>query len=204
LKASRQVRTIVGQIKSESPVEWNRWPGIQVKEMCELYIEIGWCKVYPNKVSQYEAFQFALTQVELKIKEILGNFIKMDWLRKYMIMHSVFPIDANKSSDWLVKFMSEQLVPTDKEVDEIHQSEDVPDWVMEKLKKFAPRAFTNFESSYDGVRIEYKMWGDTRKGESRDPINVIDLGWEKYDNEIKKRKKAQESVKEYGEIDIQF
>lgn len=168
----------------------------------DLYIDLRWCKPHSNDLEQYEALEQSLIVVELKIKGILKAVInKTENLKMHMIIHSVFPINAHKSGDWLVKFMIDELYPSDKEVAEAFESEEVPDWIMKKLAIFKPRALCKF-GYISNERIEYEMWGNPKEGGSYDPINVIDRGWEEYEKEIAQKKYAIESLNQFETIKI--
>lgn len=202
MKLSRSVNVLVGQIKSGKQVNWYSWKLNDIVQMCLFYKELGWCKDYKSNIAQYEAFEFALRQVELKIKEILKNFLKRSWLKQFLIVHSVFPLNANRSGDWFVKFMCDNLVPTDDEVKNIYKKDVIPDDILDHLAIFDPRPMSQFEKLYEFIRIEYKFWGDPRKGESTSPINIIDLAWEKIELEVLEREEAKKEIATYDFVDI--
>lgn len=178
MKNVRTISDLTINLKNNRPVDWYNWRAKHLISICNFYIEIGWCKKYNNYLEQFEEFQLAVSKVDDNRERIIRSILdRSPGLREYLMIHSVFDIDDNNSGDWLVKLMINKLVPTDEEVARAHKLDCIPDEIMEKLSVFDPKPF-GFEKNLDETIIRYKMYGNWRKGESTDPITVIDRGWE--------------------------
>ena len=167
-------------LKNEKPVDWYGWSFNEIESIRRFYTQVGWCKSHENKLRQYEDFQQAVLEVNNSKERILKGIInskKSPGLRQFLIIHSVFDIDDNKSKDWLVRLMINELQPTDEEIIEIHRKDKIPDFIMEKLSIFNPQPF-GFEKHIDNVKIYYKMINNWVDGVYIEPITIIDRDWE--------------------------
>jgi len=192
----------VGNLKSGKQVDFYDWHNSDIASYCEMYISFGWCKRYKDNIWQYEAFQEAVRSVELKIKIILDRIIdKVPGLKQFMIIHSVFGIHDNVSSDWLVRYMINKLYPTDEEVEKAHEKDHVPEEIMDQLKIFDPMLL-GFEKNCYNIRLEYKMWGNSQKKESIYPLTIINRSWEIIEIEIKRIKDAKAFLSQFKAIDL--
>ena len=167
-------------LKNEKPVDWYGWSFNEIESIRRFYTQVGWCKNHENKLRQYEDFQQAVLEVNNSKERILKGIInskKSPGLRQFLIIHSVFDIDDNKSKDWLVRLMINELQPTDEEIIEIHRKDKIPDFIIEKLSIFNPQPF-GFEKHIDNVKIYYKMINNWVDGVYIEPITIIDRDWE--------------------------
>ena len=167
-------------LKNERPVDWYGWSFKEMESMRKFYTSVKWCDNHKDMLRQYEDFQQAVLMVNNNKERILRGIInskKSPELKQFLTIHSVFDIDDNKNSDWLVKLMLEELSPTDKDVEEAHKKDEIPDFIMEKLSIFNPQPF-GFEKNWDNVKIYYKMVGNWKDGVYTEPITVIDRDWE--------------------------
>lgn len=165
-------------LKNNSPVSWYSWSIKNLESICRFYIKIEWCKRHHDKLMQYESLQEAVTMINNNKEKILSGIInKSPGLRQFLIIHSVFNIYDNKSEDWLVRLMIDELYPTDKEIVMAHKKDEIPDFIMDKLSIFDPKPL-GFEKNLDNVKIHYKMIDNWEDGKYTDPITVIDRLWE--------------------------
>lgn len=170
----------MGLLESKKPVDWSSWVNRELAEILQFYIEIEWCKFYPqDQLKQYKAFLHAANQFDRQAKGILRNIIRVvPGLKMYMVKHSVFRVGANREDDWFVQFMMYELMPTDEEIQKELTLPGVPEEYLARLRDagFDPGPIG---MTMDNIRIEYKLWGHPRRGESPHPINIIDIDWEK-------------------------
>ncbi len=150
---------------------------------------------------QYEAFGEAVKIMIAKKEAIIKNTLKqVPGLRRYMTIHSVFelPDKDNLSNpclnDWLVKLMVKELVIPEDEIKTLHKKDDIPQDILDQLSTFDPKPL-GFEKYYDGIRIEYDS-------KNRDPINVIDVVWEKIDDHRMNNDDIENFIAEYETIDV--
>lgn len=188
-------------LKNGKPVDWYSWYVSHIMSICDFYIEIGWCKRYKDRLEQLEQFQQAVIRVDDNRERILKIFLKNSpGLRTYLMIHSVFDIDDFKKGDWFVKFMINELNPTDEIIKKVHEKDHVPEEILEKLAIFNPRPL-GFEKHVDNVEIRYKMYGNWRKGESSDPIVITDRAWENIGRKIS-QEEMEKIISSYEPITI--
>jgi hypothetical protein len=167
-----------------------------------MFIELGLCEKYDDRLLQYEKFEQVVLNIKNKTRDMLKAIINgVPNLKLFMIIHSVFGINDNKRGDWLVQFLSKELMPTEEDIKMLHQLDDVPQDALDQLKMFDPKP-VGFEKHLHNVRIEYKMWGDREKGEQVDPVKIIDRGWETIGREIELRANVSELISKYKTINI--
>jgi len=192
---------MVINLKSGMLDDWYNWTTSEIMSICQFYIDIGWCKKYEDNLRQYEEFQQSVLRVNNNKEKVLSGIIdRSPGLLQYLMIHSVFDIDDYIHGDWLVKFMIEKLSPTDKDVADAHNINNVPEWVMKELSIFDPKPI-GFEGLLDNTEIYFKMFGDWRKGESTDPITIVDKAWKGYGKKIPNEKLA-EILSSYDNIRI--
>jgi len=161
-------------IKNNKPVNWFSWQIQEILSLCDFYIEIGLCKKYENMLQQLEEFQLAILRIDENRENFLKKIMKASYsLKRHLMIHSVFDINSPKSNDWLVKFMINELQPTEEEIEEAHKKEEIPNWIKNSLSIFDPQPI-GIEKYLDNVEIQYKMYGDWKKGEFYDPIIISD------------------------------
>ena len=176
---------LVNSLISGEQVNWNDWTNREILSYCDLYIEAKWCNVYKKRDDQIREYQQAVHNVEGKKIAILDSIIDgTKYLKKYMIMHSVFDINADTKGDWFVKYLVNKLQPTQEQVDYVHKKNEIPANIMEMFNKFDPKPISNFEENYDDTLISYKLHGKRFKGEQSEPIFRIDKVWERMERQI--------------------
>ena len=162
----------------------------EIHKLCDFYIELGWCKMYNNRADQFESFLSAIYRFSIKKEMILANIMhKSPSLRRYMMIHSVFPVNVKKR-DWLVKFMIQSLYPSDKYVEQIIIPKDVPEHIINKFAIFNPKPVG---LEMEPVRIMYGMW----QSGFAPPINIIDTDFE---NTGTKRLDVAKEIYKYDDI----
>ncbi len=188
-------------LKNKKQVNWFSWQAQYISSLCNFYIETGWCKNYEDDLIKYEEFLQAVTMVDDNRKYVLHRIInKSRGLREFLMIHSVFDIKSNAKGDWLVKFLIDELYPTDEDVKKAHEKELVPYWVLEKLSIFDPRLI-GFEGKLDNIEIRYKMYGNWNKGESSDPIIINNRAWENTGKQLT-NKELEKFISSYKTITV--
>ena len=176
---------LVNKLTSKEQINWNDWINREILSYCDLYIEAKFCKVYKVRYDQILAYQQAVHNVKEKRIDILDAIIdNTKYLKKYMIIHSVFDIKANTTGDWFVQYLIDKLQPTQEQVDYVHKKNDIPANIMEMFNKFNPRPISNFEETYDNALISYKLHGKRLEGEQSEPIFRIDKVWNSMERQI--------------------
>jgi hypothetical protein len=194
---------VVNTLKSSESVEWKDWYNSELISLCKAFIELGLCEKYDDRLLQYEEFEQVVMNVRRKTVDMLKIIINgVPDLKLFMIIHSVFGINDNKKSDWLVRFLIKELVPTEEDIKNLHQVDKIPQDILDQLKAFDPKPI-GFDKYLQNIRIEYKMWGDRERGEQTDPVKVIDRDWEMIGKEMELRANVSEFISKYKVIDIQ-
>ena len=170
MKLRKSLLELLNKIENDEFINWSDWKTSSIKDSCNFFIEIKFCKKYDDLFSQYNAFLSSINMVYNNKERMLFETISASpGLKQYLQIHSVFKIDANSNGDWFNHAMINILQMTDEEVENVFKKEFVPPEILEKLKIFNPEPI-GFE--VDNIRIEYDFWG--RGG----PIRVIDIDWE--------------------------
>lgn len=196
-KKSKNLAGLVALLKSSRPVDWGSWVNRELVDLLGFYIEIGWCKQYDNEITQYRAFLHAVDRFSARKEEILRKIIRtVPGLKVYMVLHSVFRITAPREDDWFVQFMVEELRLTDEEMAEATKAPEIPQEFLDALKDFDPEPVGLV---MDNVRLEYKLWGHPKRGESPMPIHIIETDWEKIESEAPPD--PEQFLSQYDEID---
>jgi hypothetical protein len=193
---------LVGTLKSGEPVDWEDAEVKRIMDTCRFYNEMGLVDYSADLVTMYETLMTKIKATRKNIKEIINKIIKnTKGMRYYMIMHSVFPVNAMEENDWLVKLMLEILDPTDKDIQWfIRKPAFIPADIMSSLSCFDPEVLT---VSVDTIRIEYQLY------KSRNPINVIDTDFEKItglkpDDEVRAHETDILSTYDVQDFDLPF
>jgi len=198
---SRLSAVLVNNLVNGKTVDWNNWTNREILNYCDLYIESKWCNVYKMRVDQIQEYQQAVHKVESRKIDILNSIIdKTKGLKKYMMIHSIFNIDAKSKGDWFVKYLVNKLQPAQWQVDIVHKKKEIPTDIMELFKKFNPKPISDYDEVLDNTKIYYKLYGNRFKGEQSDPILVIDRSWEKLDRPIP-IEEVEESISSFEEIE---
>jgi len=155
------------------------WGSFQVKD-CERYVdfyvnELKWVKRFDDLCTQYLALSALIDHIYKNKENVLDSIIdKVEGMKDFLLIHSVFDLDDNDDSDWLVSYMVRKL-----DYDFIPAKQDVPKLVLDKLKLFNPREIDFLK---EDVVITYGMWKKGPTGRLLDPINIS------YWNDIQERK----------------
>ena len=170
IKRQNRLRDLVNDLERGSYINWSDWKIGELHNLCKFYIDNKICKKIDDQAKQYREFYFKVLEVNSARGRMLNDIINHSpGLKQYLQIHSVFEIGA-KNKDWLNLEMISILSVSEKDIEEAHKKEFVPQIILDKLKMFDPEP-AGFE--VDPVRIEYDLWG--RNG----PIAVIDTDWEK-------------------------
>ena len=173
------------KLKNDDPIDWYNWKYMEIESLRNLYVEIGWCKEYKDKLKNYEMFLITVKEVSEKIEDILELIIiKTKGLKRFMSIHSVFNIHDNIKGDWFVKFIINILKVTDEEIYEAHRKDEIPEEIMSKLSIFDPKPL-GFEKYIHDIELHYKLWGNWKKYEQTDPIKIFNRTWESIGKKMK-------------------
>jgi len=176
LKKSNSLKGLVNSLKSGHEIDRDGWDFKGITPILSSYIRVGWCKRSDNEVEQYEWLMQAVNHMEVTKREFLRTlFDRVDGLRQFLIMHSVFDLTSGKSNDWLVKFMRDYTQLTDEEVCDYMYKQELPEDVVNLLDIFGPECA---DVPTDDVTIRYGMWMKSSEGRPVDPIWVIDNIWD--------------------------
>lgn len=127
-----------------------------------------------------------LTRVRSNFESIFVNTVEsVEYMKMYLITHSVFDIHDNTSRDWFINFMMSYLTPTEREVNEYLKLTEIP----EDLKELMDGVFSSIPALYvseldDGKIITYGLWQRNSDGRVTNPILIkdVDDAFEKYEN----------------------
>jgi len=171
LKVQKSLVEAVSSLRSNQPININQWKMDDIKSLCEFYIELGWGKRYKQWADQLEVFLSSIYRFISKRCKVLANMIyKTPVLRKYLTIHSVFPINE-KEYDWLIRFMINILYPSDRDIENLIKTKEVPEYIINKLSIFNPEPI---KLEFFPHRIKYGMW----QKKFAPPINIIDIDFE--------------------------
>jgi hypothetical protein len=193
------LRKLIISMGQQEFVDWGTYANREIMKCWDLYLSIGWCKKEDgvDDFLKMTSLLRAIEKVNENIEQVLDSFIlRMPDLRKFMILHSVFPATYNRTHDWLQGYMVRRLMPTDKEVKDWLFVPELPSELSEQFAAFDPEPLAP-NMQMDNVRIEYQMFGNVKRGESDNPINVIDTDWEQM-----KAINIAEIIKRMPEIDL--
>jgi len=184
-------------IKKGGHLNPSKWAHAEVLNTLEVMSEIGWCQKKPDKVAEIEGLAEALRKVGRKKEDIIANFIrKTPGLRQFMCMYSVFDIEDDR--DWFTEVLIEEVLMSEREVRELMTAGEIPPDVRKKFAIFKP---VPVAYEWEPIRIEYKLWGNPKLGESTDPINIIHLGWEE-DSDTLSDKESSDFIKQQGVLKL--
>jgi hypothetical protein len=155
------------------------WGSFQVQDCAryaDFYVkELKWVKGFDDLCKQYLALSALIDHIYKNKEKVLDSIIdKVEGLKDYMLIHSVFDREDNDDSDWLVSYMIEKL-----NYDFTPAKQQIPKEVLDKLEPFNPREIDFFK---EDVVITYGMWKKGPSGRLLDPICISH--W----NDIQERK----------------
>jgi hypothetical protein len=155
---------------SGGAITLNDWQIKEIRSVCNLFVEVKFCKKVQNEIAQLEAFANSIGQIYPRKEEMVEKLISTaPGLRDYLIVHAEPKPGIVIEDDWLAMKLVNFLKPSDSDIERIYKKQPVPQYVLDKLSIFDPEP-VGFEK--DAIRIEYGFYG---KG---DPLNVIDTAWE--------------------------
>jgi len=174
------LRKLIALMDKGEWVDWGTYTNREISKCLDLYTSVGWCKkTIKTPIAQMQSLLRAIENVNEHVEKVLDSFIlRKPYLRKYMILHSVFPVEYKQNHDWLQGYMARRLMPTDREVEEWLAVPELPPELAEQFAAFDPKPISQ-HMQMDNVRLEYQMFGNVKRGESDNPINAIDIDWEK-------------------------
>lgn len=188
---------VVNSLKSTEQRNWSPWENNDLQMICNTYIDCKLCRKHYNLLKQYEAFAASVAMVSKNIEGILRGFInRVPDLKIFMMVNSVFDVNANRNGDWLVKFFIRELFPTDQQIEEVYEKDEVSQEILDKLKMFDPTPL-GFEHYCDDIRIEYKLFNGYK-----DSINMIDPVWEDVNEETRYLPKVSKFIAAYNTISL--
>jgi len=105
--------------------------------------------------------------------KMLNGFMKDRYLRNFLVIHSVFRLDALSDGDFVETYMINKLSVTDEQAQKPFQKQ-IPAYIKDKLFIFNPEPIP-FE--VHPFRVEYGFRPDSGS-ENRyyDPIRITDVG----------------------------
>jgi len=198
--------TLVEKLKSKEQVDFNSYQVENFLVMYHYFVKIKWCKYTSEYDIQLERLMRAIKSFDSKRKSIISDIVnKSKGLRMYLIIHSIFPINTNKKKSeegeeyvgWFTKLMAKLLQPSEEEIKSMHEYAPIPDDVLNSVSIFEPKRLTNFDILFDDKIISYKLWGDTSKDESYQPITFIDRRWDNIGLDRKARIKNKEFISKF-------
>jgi hypothetical protein len=187
----------LGDLKLNKIPDFGRGAAKELEGYLHLFLDLGWCTKGDGYLDTYARLAVAFNSVEEKIEQIISDIVsRTENMKQFLIVHSVFSRFAYSQGDWLEKYMIQLLTLTDEDIEWFNTAPYVPKDIMEKLSILDPEPIRYL---IDPIIVEYKMWGNSKNGESYDPINVIDLDWKDlHKNFIK----IEDRIKQYSVIEL--
>lgn len=184
---------LISDLKNKQIPNFDKNPAKELENYLNMFLDLRICDRGDGYVDTYERLLVAFHEVSENINQIISDIVnQVPYMRKFLIIHSVFDINTKKG-DWLQRFMAEILQPTPKDMEWFHSKPIVPKDIMDKLSILDPESIRWMN---DPIMIKYKMWGKVSDGDSYEPINIIDLDWKSADKERQEKK----SIWDYGVI----
>ena len=136
------------------------------------FVQFGLCSSSKNDLEKMLKLRIASDNVRNNVEQIMGRFLENKALKDFLIIHSVFRIDAMYSGDMLESVMV-KLLDVDNEYLSKFDKKSIASVGLSRLvdsEKFDLCKFTVFP-----FNIRYKMFGNYKLGESYQPIEVYDV-----------------------------
>jgi len=163
--------------------------GTAFKYLCT----VGWCSDTKSELNNFKILMPALSDISRNMVNVLDGFMRDRELLAFLVLHSVFRVDARTHGDFIEMYMASKLRITDEQAIRPFQK-TIPDEIKKQFALFdiEPIPFELYP-----YRVEYGCRQNHETGEmSYNPINVIDIDWE-----IKKDAfKPKEFLSQYDDI----
>lgn len=161
-------------LRQGKPVELDKWREESISKSIDLYVKMGRMKRSEDLLKTYSDFLEQIQWIKNNAETIVRVVVKKtEGMRPFLLAHSNFHGDAATSDDWFTRMMYYYLAATEEDVKSVTEKEDVPDSIMSMFSMFDPEKMTIIQ--IEPIRIEYAFY------DQRDPINIIDEGWERED-----------------------
>jgi len=149
-----------------------------MKRALDYYRSINMCTDTNDEVEDFNSLITTLQWVEGNKVEVLDTFMRDEILRKFLIVHSVFDVNARKSRQFIEQYMIRRLEVSDEMLYKAFNKKVV---IPMELEIFDLEPVSILVSPY---RIEYGCRKRLVSGESSgtNHITVTDLDWEDINN----------------------
>jgi hypothetical protein len=182
----------IGLLEKNQLVIFDRFPYSDLQNVLNLFIELGWAKKYETEKQTYTELLPVCRMIEDNIESIITKLINENIeFKRFLLMHSIFRVQINKDQgkilnidpiahDYFERLMIKVLQPDDSDVEWLLSEPEVPIDLLKKFEIFGPEPWKDIR---DNIVITYKMWGDYKKGEQSEPIQITDLDWKRIQDE---------------------
>lgn len=142
------------------------WIRNEARSFVNFYADRGYCQRVKNDLVALENTVATIPWVEDNLEDLLLAFFDdTEELHDFMLLHSVFSVDALRSRCRVQKFFIKWLQPTAEQMDMYFNPPELPADVAELLAPLDPVVLTYIK---DPVRLEYDMFK-----KRVDPINIV-------------------------------
>ena len=135
------------------------------------YQSLGWCPSTGKYLDDMKALSTVMRKVDKNKVTMLDGFMKDDELRAFMIIHSVFNIDARTDGEFVEQYMASRLLIQEDQVERLFKRR-LPDDLAKMLVPFEVELIPFEVECY---RVEFGCGKDPETGRYQyDPIRLVD------------------------------
>lgn len=162
-------------IRNNEAVDRSSYNYKEIEKIVDLYTGLKWCPKYNNELKQMESLLISLKIFEVEKDKIIKQLIELRGdVKEFLVLHSILPVNAKHSEDWLVRLMADCLYMSDDEIEDMFGDKQIPD----EISNLMGNEFEMIDFELESIRIEYGSNEKDSNNRIKDPINIIDTGWE--------------------------
>ena len=147
------------------------WITKELDKALDYYQALGWCPKTGGYPGDMKALSAVIRKVDQNKIAILDGFMKNNDLREFLIIHSVFNIDARTDGEFIEKYMASRIHVSEDQVNRLF-ARQIPDEIE---KKFAMFDIELIPFDVEIYRVEFGCRKDPETGKyPHDPIRLLD------------------------------
>lgn len=165
----------MSDLKSGRQTTISKWALKDIDSALNYYKSINWCLNTGDRLSDLITLIGALKKNDETKTTVLDGFMKNLNLKAFLVIHSVFKLDAYENGEFIENYMANRLMVTDEQAARPFRKV-IPEDILKKFAMFDPEIIPFEIHPY---RIEYGCREDPVTGEyNKNPITVIDLDFD--------------------------